>query len=216
MTELTRLPLQTSDGRPLMHKLYRQAAEPAGLLLVFPGNHYGMDGPLLYYSCRAMQDAGWDTLAVGYGFQSAVQEPDEQTLPGLVAECTAALHAARSSHAYPRLALLGKSLGAGMVAYLCGTQAVLAEARIACLTPALGSPFFDPLLERASQPCMLAIGTADRYYDAQALERLQAARPLELVLIEGADHSMDVPGDLAASLKAVRQVVEAAVEFLVG
>jgi hypothetical protein len=58
------------------------------------------------------------------------------------------------------------------------------------------------------------MGTADRFYDPRALERLQAARPFELVLVEGADHSMDVPGDLAASLQALRQVVAAVLGFL--
>jgi hypothetical protein len=58
------------------------------------------------------------------------------------------------------------------------------------------------------------MGTADRFYDPLALERLKAGRPFELVLVEGADHSMDVPGDLAASLQAVRQVVTAVLEFL--
>ena len=214
MAELVSLGLQASDGRPLAHKFYRQAGDPVGLLIAFPGNHYGMDGPLLYYPCEMLQAAGWDTLALSYGFQTAVQELGDEGLPGLISECTAALHTALSARPYPRLTLLGKSLGAGLVAYLCGAEAVLADARAACLTPALGTPLFDPLLARTSQPVLLAMGTADRFYDPQALERLKAARPFELVLVEGADHSMDVPGDLAASLQAVRQVVTAVLDFL--
>jgi predicted alpha/beta-hydrolase family hydrolase len=214
VAERMSLGLRTSDGRPLMHKFYRQAGEPAGLLIAFPGNHYGMDGPLLYYPCEMLQAAGWDTLALSYGFQTAVQELGDEALPGLIGECTAALHTALSARSYPRLALLGKSLGAGLVAYLCGAEAALAGARAVYLTPALGTPLFDPLLARTSQPALLAMGTADRFYDPQALERLKAGRPFELVLVEGADHSMDVPGDLAASLQAVRQVVTAVLEFL--
>ena len=214
MADLTSLGLRTSDGRPLAHKFYRQAEDPAGLLIAFPGNHYGMDGPLLYYPCELLQAAGWDTLALSYGFQTAVQELGDGALPGLIGECTAALHAALEARSYPRLALLGKSLGAGLVAYLCGAESALSGASVACLTPALGTPLFDPLLERTSQPALLAMGTADRFYDPQALERLRAARPFELVLVERADHSMDVPGDLAASLEAVGQVVTAAVAFL--
>ena len=214
MAELVSLGLQASDGRPLAHKFYRQAGEPVGLLIAFPGNHYGMDGPLLYYPCEMLQATGWDTLALSYGFQTAVQELGDEALPGLISECTAALHRALSARSYPRIALLGKSLGAGLVAYLCGAEAALAGAPAAYLTPALGTPLFDPLLARTSQPALLAMGTADRFYDPQALERLKAARPFELVLVEGADHSMDVPGDLAASLRAVQQVVTAVLEFL--
>ncbi len=216
MAELIRLPLQAADGRPLLHKFYRQDTDPAGLLIAFPGNHYGLDGPLLYYPCVSMQHSGWDTLALSYGFQAAMQEPTEQVLPGLIAECTAAVQAALAVRPYPRLALLGKSMGAGLLAYLCGAVADLAGARVACLTPALGSPFFDPLLERVAQPLLLAIGTADRFYDAQALDQLRGMHPFELLLVQGADHSMNVPGDLAASLQAMQQVVEATVGFLAG
>jgi dienelactone hydrolase len=216
MTDLVRLDLRTSDGRPLMHKFYRQAAEPSGLLITFPGNHYGMDGPLLYYPGELLQASGWDTLALSYGFQTAMQEPDEQALPGLIGECSAAVQAVVAGRTYPRIALLGKSLGAGVAAYLCGSEPSLAAARAAYLTPALASPLFDPLLARTSQPALLAIGTADRYYDPQALERLLATKPFDLVLVEGADHSMDVAGDLVASLEAVRKVVNAAVAFLTG
>jgi dienelactone hydrolase len=161
-----------------------------------------------------LQAAGWDTLALGYGFQAAGAALTDAALPGLIQESTAAVRAALAARPYPRLALLGKSLGAGLVAYLCGTESDLAQARAAYLTPALGTPLFDPLMARTSQPALLAIGTADRFYDREALDTLRPARPFELVLVEGADHSMDVPGDLVASLAALQRVVAAAVGFL--
>lgn len=214
MAELTSLGLQTADGRPLPHKFYRQANDPVGLLITFPGNHYGMDAPLLYYPCELLQASGWDTLALSYGFQSAGGELADEALPGLIGETTAAVRAALAVRSYPRVALLGKSLGAGLVAYLCGAEPDLAQARAAYLTPALGTPLFDPLMARTSQPALLAIGTADRFYDREVLDKLRAARPLELVRVGGADHSMNVPGDLEASLAALQQVVTATVEFL--
>jgi hypothetical protein len=80
VAELVSLGLQASDGRPLMHKFYRQAGDPAGLLIAFPGNHYGMDGPLLYYPCELLQAAGWDTLALSCRFQTAGQELGDEAL----------------------------------------------------------------------------------------------------------------------------------------
>ena len=71
MYELANLDLKTADGRPLIHKFYRQSEMAEGLLLVFPGNHYGVDGPLLFYPSELLRDLGWDTLAVSYGFQTA-------------------------------------------------------------------------------------------------------------------------------------------------
>ena len=213
MADLITLPLQTSDGRPLVHKFYRHPEGAAGLLVTFPGNHYGVDGPLLYYPAKLLGAEGWDTLAVSYGFQTAMREPFADGLENLVTECVAAIAAAIESRGYSRIGLIGKSLGAGVVAYLCAHRSELTTARAAYLTPALGTPFFDPFFVKTSQPAYLAVGTHDRYYSAEVLERLQAQRPFELALIEGADHSLDVPGDLSASIEAAGRAVAGLLAF---
>ena len=214
MAELVSLRLTTADGRPLVHKFYRHPKDAAGLLVIFPGNHYGVDGPLLYYPSKLLGTQGWDTLAVSYGFQTAMREPFADGLESLVSECVTAITAAIDGRQYSRIGLIGKSLGAGVVAYLCGHRPELAGARAAYLTPALGTPFFDPFFVKTSQPAYLAVGTHDRYYSAEVLERLQAQRPFELALIEGADHSLDISGDLPGSMEAAGRAVAGLVAFI--
>lgn len=214
MYELANLDLKTADGRPLIHKFYRQSEIARGLLLIFPGNHYGVDGPLLYYPNELLRDRGWDTLAVSYGFQSAGKEPFEEGLDVLLDECRSAAQAALRVREYPRVGLVGKSLGAAVVAQLCANDRSFAEARAGYLTPALGTPFFDPLFIETSQSAFVAVGTADRFYSSETLEELQSKKPFKLALVEGADHSMNVSGDLAASSESVRKVVEALLAFL--
>ncbi len=214
MHELVNLDLQTADGQQLIHKFYRQSEAAAGLLVVFPGNHYGVDGPLLYYPCEMLRDQGWDTLAVSYGFQTAGKGPFEEGLDVLLAECKSATQAALNVYRYPRLGLVGKSLGAAVVAYLCANEPGFSAARAGYLTPALGTPFFDPLFLDTRQSAYVAVGTADRFYSSEALEKLQRKKRFELTLIDGADHSMNVPGDLAASTESVRKVVEGLLTFV--
>lgn len=213
-TELVVLPLQTADGRPLVHKFYRQRGPTQGLLVTFPGAHYGVDGPLLYYPSLALLHAGWDTLAVTYGFQSAGGDLKARDLSGLLQECRQAVEGALAGRAYPRVALVGKSLGTGVVAHLCRDLPVLAGAQAAYLTPMLGTPFFDPAFAETRNPAFVALGTADRYYDAEALEQLRRRREFRLTVVEGADHSMNVPGDLEASLANMARVVRETVDFL--
>ncbi|MGH2620673.1 MAG: hypothetical protein ACRDHG_08905, partial [Anaerolineales bacterium] len=138
MAELIALPLTAADGRPLVHKFYRHPEDAASLLVIFPGNHYGVDGPLLYYPAKLLGAQGWDTLAVSYGFQTAMREPFADGLESLVSECVTAITAAIEGRQYSRIGLIGKSLGAGVVAYLCAHRPELATARAAYLTPALG------------------------------------------------------------------------------
>ncbi len=214
MTETVRLPLKTSDGYPLVHKFYRQEGESQGLLMTFPGDRYGVDGPLLYYLSELMWARGWDTLAVTYGFQLTMKPFSTDVIPGLLQECRAAVEEVLTQRTYPHLGLAGKSLGAGVVAYLCQSEPSLAEARAVFFTPALGTPLFDPILVELHHPSYVAIGTQDRFYDPEILNALQASRHFELTVIEGADHSMDVFGDLEASVNAVKKIVAEVGEFL--
>ena len=216
MADRVYLPLKTIEGRPLVHKFYRQEADAKGLLVTFPGGNYGMDGPMLYYPSELLGASGWDTLALTYGFQLSMEPFSTDDIPDLLEECRAAVGVVLEEREYPRLGLIGKSLGAAVVALLCQTEPYLAEARAAYLTPPLGVPFFDPIFSQTNQPAYLVLGTQDRFYDPQMLESLQEARPFELTVIEGADHSMDVAGDLEASLNAVKRVIGEVVEFLKG
>jgi len=214
MADRVYLPLKTIEGRPLVHKFYRQEADAKGLLVTFPGGNYGMDGPMLYYPSELLGASGWDTLALTYGFQLSMEPFSTDDIPDLLEECRAAVGVVLEGREYPRLGLIGKSLGAAVVALLCQTEPYLAGARAAYLTPPLGMPFFDPIFSQTDQPAWLAIGTQDRFYDPQALESLLAGRPFELTVIKGADHSMDVTGNLKASLEAVKMVVGEVLEFL--
>jgi predicted alpha/beta-hydrolase family hydrolase len=209
-----KLDLLTSDGRPLVHKFYRQPKDPHGLLVTFPGHRYGVDGPLLYYPSELLGATGWDTLALSYGFQSAMMDPQEYGLREIMSECQTALAAVLAKRDYPHIGLVGKSLGTGIIAQLCYTMDQLGTAQAAYLTPLLGTPFFDPLVIQTSQPAFLAMGTKDRFFDQDALEHLLVQKPMEYVLVEGADHSMDVAGDLAGSIAAVKMVVGKVVDFL--
>ncbi len=214
MVDLIRLPIQTSDGRPLMHKFYRQQHDPEGLIVLLPGGNYGVDGPMLYYLSEMLQASGWDSLAVTYGYQTRMEELSVETIPGLVGECIAAVQYIISERAYPRVALAGKSIGASIAAHICQVEPALEAARLVLLNPPLGHAFFDNTFVETTQPAFLVTGTADRFYEAAAIESLRASRTFELCVIKEADHSMDVLGDIDASVEAVKRVVTGAVAFL--
>jgi hypothetical protein len=216
MADRVTLPLKDTRGRPLMHKFYRQEGDANGLLVTFPGGNYGMDGPLLYYPSELLQAAGWDTLALTYSFQVEMKSISPDLFPGLMEECRASVATVLAEREYPHVGLVGKSLGAAVVAYLCQTEPSLVDARAAYLTPPMGTPLFDPIFSQTKQPAYLAAGSDDRFYDPQVLKALRVPHLFKVTVIQGADHSMDVPGDLDASLEAVKWVAGEIVEFMQG
>jgi dienelactone hydrolase len=173
-----------------------------------------VDGPLLYYPSLRLWEAGWDTVAITYGYQSAGRTFSIEVIPDLMDECSNAVLTLLSERAYPKVCLVGKSLGAGVVALLCQSLSYLDESLAVYLTPPVSTPLFAPVFKETRQRSLLLIGTADRYYDPQHIEELQTERPFDLVTIPDTDHSMNLPGDLPGSLNAVELVTEAILAWL--
>ena len=214
MTELKRLDLKTSDGRPLVHKYYQHLEPAKGLLVTLPGNHYGVDGPLLYYASDLLRNRGWDTLAITYGFQSRGEEFSAGNIAEILLECGTAIQVSLKEKEYDLIGLIGKSLGALVIAQLCDSVDDLASAKAVYLTPPINTPFFGQLFLQTVQPAHIAIGTGDRFYTKEALVNLQSEREFSLTLIENADHSMNIRGDNEATFGGMKRVVREVVEFL--
>ena len=205
------LPLKTHDGRALPHTFYE--GESAGLLVVLPGLHYGPDGPVLYHLAKQLQGSGWDTLGLTYGFQAAMAFPWTDHAGETLAECGAALGQVLGRRAYPRVGIVGKSLGTILLVQLCLQGIIPDSVCVAHLTPPVGNPAFDAAFRETRQPAYLAIGTRDSFYDEAVLRSAIGNRPAYLRILEGADHGLDVTDDLSATLRAVGQVVEDATAF---
>jgi dienelactone hydrolase len=208
MPEPTVLPLTSHDGRPLRHKYFQHPGDARGVFIVFPGDNYGMDGPLLYYPSTYMYQTGWDTFAMTYGYQSQGGEFNIGEIPEIVEECSEAVRHILSARRYGRIALAGKSLGAGVVGVLCQSVPELSACSAIFITPPLSTPFFTPVFKELKQRSYLAVGTGDRYFDERILAELQERRDFQLHLIEDADHSLNVPGDLSRSLQVIEAVTE--------
>lgn len=213
MGEFATLPLVASDGRPLHHTYCRQDGDPVGLVIILPGLHYGLDGPLNYHLIHGLRERGWDSLGLMYGFQVAMKGGFAENWLPTLEECRQAIRVSMAARPYPVLTVVGKSLGSSLLAVLATDMEELRAARVAHHTPPLSMPSFPEQLAAATQPLYLALGSADRFYDPDQIEALRARRPMLVRVVEGADHGMDVPGDLEATMRAVQMVVEDTMSF---
>jgi hypothetical protein len=192
MSRFIPLPLKTHEGRPLPHTFFE--GDGSGLLIVLPGLHYGPDGPVLYHLAKRIQNSGWDTLSLTYGFQASMTFPWTEHVAETMAETTAAVREGIAHRRYPRLGIVGKSLGCIVLVQLCSQGVVPPEALAAYLTPPVGNPMFDSAFAATRQPAYIAIGTADSFYSDTALAGLQERRPALVRVVQGADHGIDVGG----------------------
>ncbi|MGW8851654.1 alpha/beta hydrolase [Streptomyces xiamenensis] len=168
--------------------------------LVLPGMGYSPARPLLHFARAALLAAGW-----------TVRELWWQVPPDLSPTRSAAWVRERAEEAIAAEdgacgLLVGKSLGT-MAAPLAQER----ELPAIWLTPLLRDAGVTAALAGATAPALLIGGTADeRWWDPA----IAASLPHEVVEIPGADHALELPGDLAGSVLALHRAVTAMETFL--
>lgn len=202
---------------PVPHTFFRQAEDALHLAILLPGMGYTAYMPLLYYPMRLLLAAGSDVLRVEYLYARRAEygtlAPQEQAR-WLFTDVTAACRAALAQRPYQQVTLIGKSLGTLAMGYLLSSEAALGQAQAIWLTPLLWNDMLRAQIRRAKPPSLFATGTADPHYNLTYLAELQKATRGQAVVIEGANHSLEIEGDVIQSLRAMEQVMGAIQTFL--
>jgi hypothetical protein len=191
---------------------FRQEAEADHLTMILPGLNYSCDMPLLYYAAQIMLEDGADVLQVKYDYTQTRSVGSASTLTerfGRLAEDV--IHIARialEQRTYKHLTVIGKSLGTLAIPYLIHADLSLHPQTCVYLTPILHElvPAHD-LIQTCS--CNLfVIGTNDRYYDPELIQRFRTSQPDNFLIIEGVNHSLEFPEDALRSLEVLSTVVK--------
>jgi len=204
-------------GEPVPNTFFRQAQEARHAAIVLPGIGYTCQMPLLYYPTRLLLDQGADVLWVEYaynkrsGFQTLSSSEQERWLR---TDVNAACRAVLTQRSYQQVTVIGKSLGTVAMGDLLTTEAMFAHAQAIWLTPLLRHDRLREQIQRSGHRSLFVIGTADPHYHATYLDNVRAATRGDTVVIEGADHSLEISGDVLQSLTVMEQVLRAIQTFL--
>ena len=202
--------------QPVPNTFFRQDEKASHLAILLPGWEYTCQMPLLYYPARILLAMGTDVLQVEYIYNLRA---DFQALPGseqqqwLSSDASAATSTALAQQSYKKVTLIGKSIGTVAMGHLLTTEPKLAQAQAVWLTPLLRNEKLRTQIKQGGQHSLFVIGTADPHYNPTHLDEVKQATKGEAVVIEGADHSLEIKGEIIKSLKAMEQVIDAMKAF---
>lgn len=218
METLKRLPIVGHGDRPVPNTFLRAEDPTDRLAILLPGYGYTCDMPLFYYATELLLGRGFDLLAVEYAYN---RDPSFGALPGaerrhrLLADTGAAVATGLAQRPYRQAVFVGKSLGTLAMGHLLTEEASPERSwRAVWLTPLFHDRALRQQIDRFAGPSLFVIGTADRDYDRALLAELAGRPGNRAVVIEGADHGLDVPGDPVASVAALGRYVAALQEWL--
>ena len=218
-TIITELPITRYGDQPVPNIFFHQEEGVKTLAVLLPGLNYTCDMPLLYYFTRLLELRGADVLQLhanytSTDFQTASPLERIQRLSGDGRkEHDSAVESGLARQSYTRLVLVGKSIGTLALAHLIGTPNG-AEAVTIWLTPLLGQPCLVEAAMKSRGPTLFVAWTADPAFDAAALARIQESTGAEAFLVEGANHSLEIPGDPLGSIRIIGEIMQGLASFL--
>jgi hypothetical protein len=167
--------------------------------ILLPGAWYATSAPLLHFAGAAAKARGWEVIEQRELLGRHSGDPFEWAIE----KAETALGEASGAD---QVAVIGKSLAsaaAGMVA--------AHRLPAVWLTPLLNEDRVVDDLRLASTPTLLVGSRDDDTWNATNIPDNQVIEVLEL---EGLDHSLEVPGDPTASLEVLKTVTERIGQFL--
>ena len=199
---------------------YFQESRTDKLAMVFPGLGYTCQMPLLYYSTLLLVDLGFDVLWVetNYGTNKEYLALNEEMKSEWIEKDTiAAWKSVMIKRNYKRVVLLGKSIGTVSLAVLLQERSLPKDTRNVLLTPLLNDKeVVASLQQNPTKRSLFVIGTADAYYDPVALKQVRENSKNKVLVVKGADHSLEIGENVSASIRVLEKTLGAIGEFVSG
>ena len=165
--------------------------EMDGAAIVLPGATYPVSAPLLWFAREVFSAHGWTVIEVHDGYQGG-GDPVTWALDRF--------RAARDVAGSESLAVVTKSISS-----LVAPETVAEGIPGVWLTPLLGRSAVAEALQQATVPTLVVGSADDPTWDRAAAARLHRTDVLQ---VTGADHTLQVPGDVPRSLEILSQVAD--------
>jgi predicted alpha/beta-hydrolase family hydrolase len=198
--------------REVSFTIVQPASEPGhSVCFMCPGSGYSFDKPLLYFSTMLMLAKGIDVVQIKYRYKDDeafwVLSDHEQS-DRMYADVKGVVEKVLGERQYRDVLFLGKSIGTMPIVNGLFLDPRFAEAKAVLMTPVLNRANLADNLLASSQQTLLIMGNNDRFYDAGTIQTIQAEKPnVELLLMDGANHAMDIGWDVQGSIDVLKTVM---------
>lgn len=205
------------DNNPVPNTFFQQEEASSQVAFLLPGIGYTSHMPLLYYPARIMLALGMDVLGLEYDYgrrEDFMALSGEERKEWLLTDVSRALQTVLKGREYRVMVLIGKSLGTRAMGHLLTTDERFQDARAIWLTPVLRSERLCRQMRDWGKRSLIVIGTADPHYDPRILDEIQRDTGSQVLVIEGADHSLETGADVLGSLDVMGKVIRAIHSFV--
>lgn len=213
--ELSSLDIVGYKKQPVPATFIAQPSPTEHLGIILPGYRYSAEMAPLYYAGRILHEQGADVLRIEYAYYRTDfnKKPEAEQDKWVSSDVFAACNQVLSQHSYEKITLVGKSLGTIAMGHLLADPR-FQRATCVWFTPLLTVKWLLSRIEQIHPPSLFVTGTADKFYKPEILEHLETITNGSSLVLEGANHPLEIPGDISRSLTVLNEIVQALQKFL--
>ncbi|WP_042460237.1 alpha/beta family hydrolase [Neobacillus dielmonensis] len=187
------------------------------ICIMLPGLGYTTQMPLFYYATNVCMTYNIDVLHVNYQFKENEQFaklPDAEQEQWIYEDVKATAAEVLKDAEYEQCYLLSKSIGTIPMAMEWAQQTFVHNSVGIWLTPLMkDDKVYQAILETAV-PSLCIIGSNDHHFMEERVESFKQNKLVRTVVIPKADHSLEINGDIYASIDALKIVIENSQAFI--
>lgn len=172
------------------------------IVVIFPGINYSADCPLLYYAGFKFETGGYEKIAINYGDLIDKDSSLAQCIEDVKKVVFERLQRIDLSQ-YDDIVFVSKSMGTAIAGWL--EEKLCIKVRHIYLTPVKETL---PFISKEKNIITVIAGTRDKLLDTDILKKHCIREEINLKLIEGAGHRLEVRGDINKNIEILRDIVE--------
>lgn len=200
--------VESKYGRSASYSYRWYSPDSDSLSVIFPGQAYFKNSPLMWYSAISAFQAGFDTLNIEYGFQANRASSSEDVISNSISEIVTALEGLQRKKNYRRIIFIAKSIGT-LISQQFPEFSETEVNDFIFLTPLSQTvPFI-----RNAENMLVLVGTADPLFRETELTEISGLKNVSVVTFLEANHLLEVEGDYAKSLTYLKEASEACFNF---
>lgn len=213
---ITSIDIAGDRGHAVTNQFIQQKSPSEKLAVLYPGLRYTCDKPLLYFTTELLLSNGYDVLQLwsNYGSEQFDQLSQAEKTIQIIADGQALLNSGRRAGSYAQLLLCGKSLGTLTMAFILNEDQDLANLATVWFTPLIHLPPVSDAIMKIESPSFIAGSLADSTFSSGPLDQLESKPSTSMFIADGADHSLEIPGEPLKSLRILDQVIAKLSEFV--
>lgn len=184
------------------------------LAVLLPGINYSTDRPLIDYSKRLVMELNYDALAIDYGFQvSRKQFNKEREVPIIIEESYEILVEALNciDKKYSEILFIGKSIGT--VVQVALEKRLKEELKNIKFTNIYLTPI-EKTYQLGMSKALVICGTNDTWISKDTIDNIKNNKNIKLVIIEKANHSLNIDGDILESIDIIKNVINLEKQYI--